>query len=325
MQIMAVVGKPPPKAATRGDVWPHQEIHMFDPRDYDSRDRHDGSRDLSRGGRAPGDGRERDSNDPRDVFMRDLDLPRSHDREHVYDRDRHYTLRESESRTLSTVGAFRVVSSRDLRDHDGRPADPRSGDLRHIREQSLVRTIPMEGRKEVAVVLTERGRSLLESHRNDRHHEHRQEFYAGLKKPREMEHDAQIYSAYLREAEGLLDRGARIERVVLDYELKREYQEWLHERDRGDGRPDRDEDEIEEWASVHDLPYFDEQVHFPDVRIEYEDADGRHDHDDVEVMTVHYRGGRAAAAAQSGFSCYGGSSARTGGRSADPHLAEDFI
>jgi hypothetical protein len=29
------------------------------------------------------------------------------------------------------VGAFRVVSSRDLRDHNDRPADPRSGDLRH--------------------------------------------------------------------------------------------------------------------------------------------------------------------------------------------------
>jgi hypothetical protein len=40
--------------------------------------------------------------------------------------------------------------------------------------------------------------------------------------------------------------------VVLDYELKREYQQWLHERDRDrddyDGHPDRDEREIEEGA-----------------------------------------------------------------------------
>lgn len=296
----------------------------FDPRDYDDpRDRGDDSRDLGRGGAF--DARDRDASDPRDVFMRDLNLPRGHERERVHDRGREYTLRESESRTLSTVGAFRVVSSRDLSDHQGRPADPRSGDLRHLREESLIRTIPMDGRKDVAVVLTDRGRSLLESHHHDRNHDHRQEFYAELKKPREMEHDAQIYSAYLREAERLEERGARIERVALDYELKREYQEWLHERDRGDGRPDRDEDEIEEWARAHDLPYFDEQVHFPDLRIEYEDIDGRRDHDDVEVMTVHYRGGRAAAAARSGFSCYGGSSARTGGRSADPRLAEEFF
>src|ERR1700752_3347104 len=31
-----------------------------------------------------------------------------------------------------------------------------------------------------------------------------------------------------------------------------------------DGRPDRDEQEIEQWAREHDLPYFNEQVHFPD-------------------------------------------------------------
>lgn len=48
-----------------------------------------------------------------------------------------YSLRGSESRTLATVGAFRVVSSRDLRDHRDRPADPRSGDLRHLREEGL--------------------------------------------------------------------------------------------------------------------------------------------------------------------------------------------
>ena len=39
--------------------------------------------------------------------MRDLDLPRGPDREIVHDaRDREYTLRGSETRTLSTVGAF---------------------------------------------------------------------------------------------------------------------------------------------------------------------------------------------------------------------------
>jgi hypothetical protein len=37
-------------------------------------------------------------------------------------------------------------------------------------------------------------------------------------------------------------------------------------------------------------------------------------HEDVEVVTIHYRGAHGAAAARSGFACYGGSSARiTGG------------
>jgi integrase len=63
------------------------------------------------------------------------------EREHVRDRGREYTLRGSESRTLATVGAFRVVSSRDLRDHNDRPADPRAGDLRHLREEGLIETV----------------------------------------------------------------------------------------------------------------------------------------------------------------------------------------
>ena len=153
-----------------------------------------------------------------------------------------------------------------------------------------------------------------------------------------MEHDTQVYRAYLREAERLAERGARVDRVVLDYELKREYQRWLHERDRdrddADGRPDREPHEIEEWAHEHDLPYFDDQVHFPDLRIEYEEPDGRWDHQDVEVTTVHYRGGHGAAAARSGFACYRGTSVRLGGRggggrgggrSAHPRLAEELL
>jgi hypothetical protein len=62
----------------------------------------------------------------------------------------------------------------------------------------------------------------------------------------------------------------------------------------------------------------------PDLRIEYEDIDGRHDHQDVEILTIHYRGARGSAAARSGFGCHGGSSARTG-RSADPDLAEELL
>jgi hypothetical protein len=297
-------GRGPGSAAARdADVEEHSRSRVHDSRDLD-RDR---------------DSRDRDDGlDARDVFMRDVDLPRGPERELVHDaRDREYTLRGSETRTLSTVGAFRVVSVRDLRDHSDRPADPRSGDLRHLREQGLIRTERLDGHRDHVVVLTDRGRGLLNAHRHDRHHEHHQEFYAGLVKPREVEHDSQVYGAYLCAAERLAERDARIDRVVLDYELKREYQRWLHEHagDRCDydGHPDRDEQEIAHWALEHDLPYFDEQVHFPDLRIEYEEIDGRRDHEDVEVTTIHYRGAHGVAAARSGFSCYGGASARISG------------
>ena len=56
----------------------------------------------------------------------------------------------------------------------------------------------------------------------------------------------------------------------------------------------------------HELPYLDDQVHFPDVRIEYQDANGDVRWEDLEVTTEHYRGGHGAAAARSGFAIYTG-------------------
>lgn len=284
----------------------------FDPRDHDSRNRQSRDRDV-----------------PRDGLMRDLELPRGEDREIVKARDREYTLRGSETRTLATVGAFRVVPASQLRDHSGAPTDPRSGDLRNLREQGLVEMVRIPGRRDHAVVLTTRGRELLERHRNGDQNG-RQTYYAGLKRARELEHDSQVFDAYLDAADRLHQQGASIERVVLDYELKRDYQKWLHEndarRDDYNGHPDRSEEEIRAWALEHDLPYFDDQVHFPDFRVEYEDRNGRRDREDIEVLTVHYRGAHGSAAARSRFTCYSAGSARTGsGRPRGSHLAEEVL
>ncbi|HSL20481.1 MAG TPA: hypothetical protein VK886_03035 [Vicinamibacterales bacterium] len=325
---------------------PHGRRGASDDRDrdedsiyVDARSRDQGDDDTRTQGRGPGNerqgadghGRDRD-HDPRwgdrdregrdcetrDPFTRHVHLPRGPERELVHDRDREYTLRGSESRTLATVGAFRVVSSRDLRDHDGRPANPRSGDLRHLREQGLVETTRVPGYRDQAVSLTKAGRNLLESHR-DRDQDHHQTFYAGLARERELEHDLQLYRAYEQAEARLLERGAHIERVTLDHELKSDYQRWLHERDKDrddyDGHPDRTPEEIRDWAHEHDLPYFDDQVHFPDARIEYQEPDGRWEREDIEVVTPHYRGAHGASVARSGFSCYGGTSLRISGRS----------
>jgi len=62
--------------------------------------------------------------------------------------------------------------------------------------------------------------------------DHYQAFYAGLARERELEHDLQVYRAYEQAEARPLERGAHIERVVLDHELKSEYQRWLHERDK---------------------------------------------------------------------------------------------
>ena len=89
----------------------------YDPRSSEDRDRGDSS-DRSRGSRGGTGERDLNERDPRDVFTKDLDLPRGHQRELVRQRDRVYEINGSESRMLATVGAFRVVSESDL--HDAR-------------------------------------------------------------------------------------------------------------------------------------------------------------------------------------------------------------
>jgi hypothetical protein len=370
----------------------------FDPRSIDdSRERDVDGRELNQGSRGGlSNPRERERLDPRDVFTRDLELPRGHARERVWARDSDVTLRASEVRTLATVGAFRVVPAGDLRDGQDRPLDPNRGDLRHLRDSGLVETIPAIGEGRALVVLTERGRDVLERNRwSNVHREElqwasfekefgddrgggdersrpqepkaRQEFYAGIRsvrhtrfavhRPRELTHDAQVYRAYLKEAERLREDGAFIRRVVLDHELKREYQQFLQERNRGksdsDGRPDRTPEEIHRWAPEHELPDSDGHVQFPDARIEYEDRDGQLRTLDIEVETLHYRGAHAMSKASSGFSRHsagtarvisargaGGASGRrgsrgpgltvstngrSGGRAPDPRLAEELL
>jgi DNA-binding PadR family transcriptional regulator len=317
-------------------------MHDFDPRDFTSHERDDRRPDLSRGGHGEhaARGPDRATRDPRDIAVRHVDLPSGPRREPVRVRGRDYSLNGGQSRVLATVGAFRVVSSHDLEASFGRAGDHRSADLRHLRENGLIDTVPRPGHGDRIVTLTERGRDLLEAQRRpgEGGAGARQAFYAGVRKPRELEHDAQVYRAYREAAQRLTGRGSRLRRVVLDYELKREYQRFLQQRNRGradgDGRPDREAEEIAAWAIEHHLPYFDEQVHFPDVRIEYEDVDGRSREEDVEVTTPHYRGAHAAAVTRSGFSGYGGVSARVsfgrgsgrgrgGGR--DPRLAEEML
>lgn len=142
----------------------------------------------------------------------------------------------------------------------------------------------------------------------------RQEFYSGFRKPKELAHDAQVCRADLRAAGQLCERGATVRRVVVEDELKREYQQLRQAHDRGrsdsDGHPERAPEEIRSWALTHDVPEQDGHEQFPDARLEYEDVDGRLRTEDIEVTTAHYRGCHLAAKATAGFSCYRGSGVR---------------
>ena len=162
----------------------------YDPRSTDDRDRTDG--DRNRGSRdGSGERGLKDDYDPRHVFTKDLDLPRGRERRPVRERDRVYEIDGTDSHILATVGAFRVVSESDL--HDGRENTRRA--QRHLEQEDLLRSSALSA-DDRAVVLTDRGRDLLEANRHERHDrswEPQQAFYAGLRKPRELTHDSKVY------------------------------------------------------------------------------------------------------------------------------------
>jgi hypothetical protein len=285
------------------------------PREYDARDRGDEWPRVY-------DPRDRDEHDPRDVLMRDLDLPRGDERELVVDRDRVYELDGEDSRTLAVVGAFRIVPEQDL--------DLPHETLENLHDQRLVEVVDL-GDSERGLTLTTEARDLLDSHSLERDREPSQLFYAGVSRSREIDHDSNLYATFRQEETRLRDEHPDLEirRVLLEQDLKREYQEFLQEPNRGrsdsDGRPGREENEVRDWAREHDLPYFDDQVHFPDYRIEYE-LDGRELHQDVELFTPHYRGAHAASHAQTGFRIYVVASRGGGGRSGPrPRGMEEFL
>jgi hypothetical protein len=147
-------------------------------------------------------------------------------------------------------------------------------------------------------------------------------------------HDAQVYRAYLRAAERLDREQARIQRIVLEHNLKREYQRFLQEPNRGrrdsDGRPGRDGDEIRRWAEEHDLRCVDGRVQFPDLQIEFLWPDDRRDVENVEVLTPHYRGAHTSGKVSAGFRTFRFSGGRVGGRTGkgsrfDVGLAEELL
>lgn len=270
------------------------------------------------------------------MYARHVDLPGGPEREIVRERKRSYELNGREAEALATIAAIRVVQVSDVQEmlgpDRGEPSAQKS--LDHLRASGLLERIRLERRDEDVVVLTNRGRELLEANRREQAGQPPQAFYAGLKKPRELTHDLQVYRA-CRDAEAQIrDQGGCVGRVVLDYELKREYQQFLQERNRGRadsaGRPDRTPEEIAAWAKDHDLPCDGNRVRFPDARIEFEDRDRQEQHRHIEVVTPYYRGAHAAAVARSGFQSYGGAlrlqtSGRRGGRGLDPRLAEEIL
>ena len=132
-----------------------------------------------------------------------------------------------------------------------------------------------------------------------------QRTWAGLVKPGELAHDTEVYQAARAETDRLLSEGASIRRIRIDAELKSIVVKRSETARARDGKAAAD---IEQIQAAQDLGIpVDQQgkVHYPDVQIEYTDADGRTDHVNVEVAINDYRNRSIQAKAAAGFVIHG--------------------
>jgi len=230
----------------------------------------------------------------------------------------HVRLRPQEKLTLAEAGRFRVLALKDVVQtiYGGDERAARS-DLRYLQKQGLVtldivnarrdgRTQPVE-RFEV-VSLTEHGERAA---RVANRIEPGQRLYHGLVKPREVEHDSQIYRAYRKEAERIQAQGGEHLRIRLDFELKAEVQKAIYQLRKSE--PDREIESIkQEVAEQQQLPFVDGQIQIPDARIEYDlDQGSRSGFSDIEVVTAAYHPGHLRSKVQAGFRIYASSSDRS--------------
>jgi hypothetical protein len=220
------------------------------------------------------------------------------------DRNKTYSLRDSEIYTLGEVGKFRVVAKNDLAEfaYNG-DHDRMENDVENLRRQGLVRETGIadpEHSLSQVVTLTKEGHRLLS---RGKVVSSSQATYHGLKKPKEAFHDADLYRLYHKVADEIEGRGGKVLRVQLDYEMKEE----LYARLARASRNGHDDPETlrEEVAERYHLKVVSGKIPIPDLRIEYvNENDCEIQHRDLELATEHYRPRGLSEKARAGFELY---------------------
>jgi hypothetical protein len=230
--------------------------------------------------------------------------PESRRHRQFIDRDRVFHLSDAELQTMRDIGRFRTIGEDDLLRfrYEGN-RNPLERDYLNLKAQGLVerRTVSVgQGRKPLPVyTLTRDGQRTLKRAGLDRTD---QAVYAGFVKPREAAHNAGIYRMFQAEAARIEAEGSRVDRVVLDFELmKKVYSELGKARHLGAlGYAERQG----QIAAAFGLTVVDGKIPLPDLRIEYQTAQGEPARVDLELATEHYHRGQISAKARAGFKMY---------------------
>lgn len=260
----------------------------------------------------------------------------SHRNEH---RDR-LDIEQRNSNALADISTYRVVSYRDLIDQCyGGNAFAASKGIKSLKQQGLVHehTVHLKSGKSFKVLFaSQQGRRQAWGNRTNQD----QRYWCGLAKTTDIRHDATVYQAARREIGKLEKSGASIKCIQLDYELKSRVTKRAEQARAKDGNKAAFEAKIAAARQMN-LPIDDNgKVHYPDARIEYEDAQGNIGRVDVEVTSGNYRSKGLQAKISAGFKLYANGSSATkrinsalgirqpksgGGGKGSPHRDEELF
>lgn len=204
---------------------------------------------------------------------------------------------------MADIGRFRAVDAKDLAQFAYQGDEARMKyDLERLRAQGLVEEKTFFRAHKSArkmVTLTERGHRIAKKASGL---PKEQRIYHGIVKPRELDHDADLYKVYQKAVEKIQEKGGKPLRVRLDFELKESIN---REKEAAGHLP---EEMRRRWlqavAEEHGLTMDGTTIHLPDVQVEYQTPNGRIERENLELLSRNYREDGIRGKAAAGFKIY---------------------
>ena len=208
-----------------------------------------------------------------------------------------------QARTLEDLGIYRCAAVADIATErfGGHPYAARRG-IDQLKRRGLVEEFSARGPKGGAfkvVHLTPAGRQEARTGRRDTL-DPDQRYWGGRAKAREASHEAGVYRAGREECRRLEGDGAMVKRIRCDSELKSAVAKAAEKARTRSGREAADQVKRAAAAALG-VPVVDGKVTYPDLQIEYVDAEGHGGRVNVEVATGHYRAKEISAKLAAGF------------------------
>ncbi len=204
---------------------------------------------------------------------------------------------------MRDIGTFRAVDVRDLARfvYGGNEARLKH-DLESLRAQGLVEEKTFFRAHRSArklVTLTAEGQRIVGKASGL---PKEQRIYHGFVKPKELDHDADLYKVYQKAAEEIHEKDGKPMRVRLDFELK----ESINRAKEAAGRLPEDERRrfLAAVAEEHGLTIDGATIHLPDIQVEYETREGEVERQNLELLSRNYREEGIRGKAAAGFKIY---------------------